>query len=556
MNQRTANQASSVLDKLIRDEEHSLATGAALSDKRLALLEICRASDMFFLTVHQHSDELVGLYRHGCNRAIKLFLDTSCNLPRAALYPSTPKTMGWANAVIQHCGRLSLCEKLLEYEQSGLGTLTLKGSTIHFHFTARHHGLESLERDEFAWVSNLIHAIQQPARKLLDAEESDIREQMRPLVRRWEKHFIGYGTTPEVDSFFHERGSLLAQKMFGQDSFHGDASFGGLPFNFYRALVSVLIGWGLKHITFASLLVENNPDLLIQNQITLTADIDKFTEYMAAALGTTTDRAQRGLAVAELNLENIHRCCIAGNVPPPLIRISAEQYLKMPSGMLNGPFHFMLRNLRHLHPTDWDRAVNGRESIFRDELYALFPQERLIKKPRGLQLRRNGRKATDIDAVVIDPENRAIGFFQLKWQDSFESSMKERSAKLRNFVRETNQWISTVRAYIESASAAEMARILNVSVDLTRNVSSYRLFVIGRTFAHFSGNTQPDPGVAWGLWPQVLRLMHEKHNNNNPIVSLHTDLREQSPLLKPPLSLEQTDITLASHNVVVHPPTP
>jgi hypothetical protein len=215
----------------------------------------------------------------------------------------------------------------------------------------------------------------------------------------------------------------------------------------------------------------------------------------------------------------------------------------------------MLRNLRHLYPTDWDRAVNGRESIFRDELYALFPQERLIKKPRGLQLRRNGRKSTDIDAVIIDRENRAIGLFQLKWQDSFESSMKERSAKLRNFVRETNQWISTVRAYIEGATAAEMARILNVSVDLTQNASSYRLFVIGRTFAHFSGDIQPDSSVAWGLWPQVLRLMHDKYSNNNPLVSLHTDLQERSPLLKPPLSLEQTDIRLASYDVVVHPPT-
>jgi hypothetical protein len=553
LNQAHATTPATVLQDLIRKEEQVVIASAPWSDRRLALLEICRACDMFFLTSDQHNDELVGLYREGCNKAIKLFLDNSCNLTRAALFPSSHETMRWANAVIQHCGRLSLCEKLLEYQRSNLGKLTLIGSTVHFDFSARYLGLESLERDEFEWVSDLTNKVQQPARELLDSVAPEIRECMRSLVRRWGNHFIAYDTTPEIDAFFQQHGILAAQKMFGQDSFAGDAQFGALPFDFYRALVGVLIGWGLKHMNFASLLVESNSELLIQNQITVTADIDKFVGYMADALGVTMNEAQQGLALVELGLENTE-CCVPGNTPPPLIRVSGRQYLKMPSGMLMGPFYFMLRNLRFRYRTDWDRAVNGREAIFRDELYALFPQQHLIKVARNVELKTNGKKATDIDAVVIDPANEVIGLFQLKWQDSFESSMKERSAKLRNFAREANEWISAVRSYVETATPGQTAQILNIPLQLVRNLSGYRLFVIGRNFAHFSGDSRPDPHVAWGLWPQVLRLVHQKYSFANPIAALHMELQADSPFLRTPPSAEEYEIQLTSHKVLLHAP--
>jgi hypothetical protein len=340
--------------------------------------------------------------------------------------------------------------------------------------------------------------------------------------------------------------------MLGPDAFPGEVSFGGLSFNFYRAVVTVLVGWALKHIDFASILVHAHPDLRFENQITLTADVDKFTEHMANALEVTTHEAQQGLAVVELNLRNTE-CCISGNTPPPLIRVSAQQYLKISSGMLMGPFLFMLRNLKLHYRSDWDHAVNSRESIFRQELYSLFPQQRLIKMGRNVELRKNGRKITDIDAAIIDPDNQAIGLFQLKWQDFFEGSMRERSAKLRNFLRESTEWISAVRTYIHGTPPLDIARMLNVSVDLTSRISVYRLFVIGRNFAHFSGNTQTDPQVAWGLWPQVLRLIRARYNFENPVVALHTDLRKESPFLKNLPTIEEERIKIGSYNVVIHP---
>ena len=62
----------------------------------------------------------------------------------------------------------------------------------------------------------------------------------------------------------------------------------------------------------------------------------------------------------------------------------------------------MLRNLRAQYQDDWDRAVNDRESRFRDELLQLFPQNYLVKLPTGISLKRAAQRFTDIDAVVFD----------------------------------------------------------------------------------------------------------------------------------------------------------
>ena len=110
----------------------------------------------------------------------------------------------------------------------------------------------------------------------------------------------------------------------------------------------------------------------------------------------------------------------------------------------------MLRNLRMRYPADWDRAVNGREVLFRDELFELFPQDWLVKIPRSIGLKEGGQKLTDIDAVVLDERNGLAGLFQLKWQEPFGHSMRERAARMKNFQEEANSWINVITLYLLS----------------------------------------------------------------------------------------------------------
>jgi len=46
---------------------------------------------------------------------------------------------------------------------------------------------------------------------------------------------------------------------------------------------------------------------------------------------------------------------------------------------------------------------------------------------------------TDIDATIYDHGTGTTAFFQLKWQYSFEASLRERASRQNNLTREGNK---------------------------------------------------------------------------------------------------------------------
>jgi hypothetical protein len=371
---------------------------------------------------------------------------------------------------------------------------------------------------------------------------------MRAMVYRWSGHFIGYNASPEIDGYYQQWGLLATARMSGQDAFDDAVTFGGLPFGVYKAAVSALVGWSIKHVNFALLLADQYPDLLLQNLVTVTWDIDKTTSNLARALDTTSAEASQALMVLEVNPLNVKDVCLNGHSPPPLIRAAEQQFIKPVSGFLLEPFQCMLRSLRVQWRQDWDRNVNEREARFRDDLFHLFPQDCLIKTPKSVPLKRNGRKLTDIDAVVFDKRNGLLGLFQLKWQDAFGHSMRERAAKLNNFYREVEGWIETVTAFLGATPQEEINRTFGLP-NLSQPANCH-LFIVSRYFAHFSGNTTPDRRAAWGVWPQVLRLAAANVGAESPLDALHRSLVNDSPL-KRKVSVPSQRFRLGGRTIVM-----
>jgi len=231
-----------------------------------------------------------------------------------------------------------------------------------------------------------------------------------------------------------------------------------------------------------------------------------------------------------LNIENARRLCINGHTVPPLIRTSSEQFLKPVAGFLDEPFQFMLRNLRVHYRADWDRAVNDRELLFRDELFQLFPQDWLVKVSRSVKLMNGNKVLTDIDAVVLDPKNGIVGLFQLKWQDPFGHSMRERSARMQNFQIGANSWIVAVKDFLANTTDKEVNRVFGWPGSMQR--LECRLFIVGRYFAHFSGDTKSDESAAWAVWPQLMRLARATEDSGSPILALHSAVVADSPFDK------------------------
>ena len=553
-----------ILTSIIRDEEKRLL-GSLPGERRWGLLELVRAIDYYFVYVlglderkreKEIDSERWDLYRHGQSKAISLFVDQSSILSGASLTRSTPVHQQWADAVIQSCGRLAICEAILGLHRYGLVELSMSSpKTIHVKVGQRELGVEPLEANEHRIFADLAEEIDQPIRDQLLAIRPGIMSLMAPLVSPWEGHFIQYDTVPEVDSYFHGQGHLWARTHYqpGQDAFPPQTTFGGIPFEVYREGVVHVISWTLKHIAFCELLLSREPHLDWRNVLTITTSESQLQSDLSVALDVTEAEARQVLDTMRVMPQNVAAHTSEPVVDiAPFLNINSGGVIHSVAGMLGSPFDFMLSELNRRYPADWDRSVDQREEVFRNELNNLFPTERFVRAPRPLKLKDEGATATDIDAALFDASTGTLGLFQLKWQDPFGASMKKRESKMKNFLTETNRWVSTVSSALNHSPTA-LVSLIGERAARNFDKEGILLFVIGRHFSHFSGGVYRDPRAAWGTWPQMLRLIRESQMGDDPIAWLHKKLQEQSPSLKTPISVREYETQIGGYRVKYGP---
>lgn len=520
------NTSSAKLRSIASAESAALSAFLPLQDRRLALLEICRAIDMACISFQSANNEVREFSRWGMNKALMLCLNGFGKHGHAILSPSTREMFEWSHAFLQQCGRIALCEQYLDYEAAGLGIFKQDGRDLRFELTTPFVGAEMRDVDEFNWLNRQSDAVYKPLRSELDRLDPAINEAMRSLVRVWETHYIGYNTSPEIDEFYKWRGILLANGMPGHDAFADGDKFGGLEFAIYRAAAWTLVGWGLKHENFAFLLSERHPFLFPPNLITITSDIELVNEELAAALGITEPEARQALMTLEACPTDPEEMWTNGHYPPPLLRVSEKQYIRLLCGEIGNPFAFMLYQLRRFYRSDWDSAVNGRERRFCDELYKLLNKPSLRALHPNVNLKLHGKLITDIDAAVWDTKTGTLGLFQLKWQDLFGNSMRKRFSRMKNMQTEATRWIEGVEQYLQTATWNEIKEAFRLPKDCSPP-SQYLLFVVGRNAVHFSGEQRPDPRTAWAVWPQLVRIVSELNSREWILSDLHKALTDE-----------------------------
>ena len=555
---------SEILTNIIRDEEKRLL-GSLPGERRWGLLELVRAIDYYFVYVlgldekkreEEIDSERWDLYRHGQSKAVSLFVDQSSILPGASLTRSTPVHQQWADAVIQSCGRLAICEAILGLHRYDLVELSMPSPrTIQVKVGQRELGVEPLEADERRIFGVLSEEIDQHIRDQLLASRPGILALMAPLVSSWEGHFIQYDAIPEVDSYFHDQGHLWARAHYqpGQDAFPPQTTFGGIPFEVYREGVVHGISWTLKHIAFCKLLLSRETHLDWRNVLTITKSESQLQSDLSLALGVTEAEARQVLDTLRLMPENVAAHTSEPVVDiAPFLNINSGGVVHSIVGMLGSPFDFMLSELNRRYPADWDRAVDQREEVFRNELNGLFPTERFVRAERPLKLKDEGATLTDIDAALFDASTGTLGLFQLKWQDPFGASMTKRNSKMKNFLTETNRWVSTVSSTLNHSPTA-LVSLIGERAARNFEKEGILLFVIGRHFSHFSGGVYRDPRAAWGTWPQMLRLLKESQVGNDPIAWLHKTLQEQSPSLRTPITVREYETEIGGYRIKYGP---
>lgn len=146
-----------------------------------------------------------------------------------------------------------------------------------------------------------------------------------------------------------------------------------------------------------------------------------------------------------------------------------------------------------------------------------------------------------------------MAIFQIKWQEPYGRVMTERYSKKKNFLYKSNNWINTVDGWFKNNEYTELSSIIGEKRSLLKRVNNIRYFVFGRNSTHFSGNECPDERAAWGVWPQVVNIMLNNGNDENPIKFLFEALKENSPINKKVTILNKSELCFGDKLISILP---
>lgn len=155
---------------------------------------------------------------------------------------------------------------------------------------------------------------------------------------------------------------------------------------------------------------------------------------------------------------------------------------------------------------------------------------------------------TDIDFAAYDNATGEMALFQLKWQQPVAVDHKIRRSTGRNLLDEGNRWIAKVRSWAGEFGADELAWRLNFRTPQTPN---FRLFVLARYGAHFSGYAEQDDAAVWADWSHFQKARQE--NIQASLVELSQQVAAEIAKVKAGIEPESLALPLPGLAVLVHP---
>lgn len=522
-----AEQKLSALIAWIEAAEETLRRGIAGSERRM-LLEVIRAIDSIgylraFAPDHEVSDlpGYLDVCWLGASRALSYFLPAGMIGQGAIFARTTPDLSLWAGGLLYQSGLVSHLSRLIDFVRYDLATLELgRSGAIRFVITAG--DFESIDRDAIDWFGHHTKNVDRPFLEALAADKGTwIVQQLEASVWKDATFGVGYSSSRELEEHFEAHSESLADSLPGNDALPDDCKIGPITFGQYRSAIVTGMARCLKHTAFVDTLLVRKDPPAARDILTVYKFDHELREEWGGLRGLQDDEADillevMGISPADaMHLKSIPDC------PQALLIKGGDRCWHTPVfGGLNCPFPWMNRKLQRMFRPDWDRAVNLREAAFRDDLRELFPEPRFFMPQKPHPLRDGRRMLTDIDATIFDRNTGTLAVFQLKWQDSFEASLRERASRQNNLTREGNEWVEVVSTYCTGLGSAERALRLGLPEELASNAKAMRLFVLARNGARFSGGEAQDNRAAWFSWFDLLRQCHGLKRPVDPLSDL------------------------------------
>ena len=455
----------------------------------------------------------------GGNLALRFYLESTGDDALVATDASSERGADWAERFLQDCGELAAAELVLTHCQTGFMRL-----------------VEEIDETFAAWI-----ATRRPPTSW--RERADIDWWAAWLAKQHAPSWDGGDSGQAMDSRqLADRHLAMMAYQFG---YPPDTTIGGCTIQTYRDVLGQLI-------TRALHARDRGEPTSPQSEPALVGEI-------ASALALDPEVIGRALAALTLDRDNAaYHAAVPGVAAAPLVRLEPEHLAWSLHGLTSEPGYFLTRELRRRDAEAYHNTAHRRESVFRQDLYALFADKRFVTSLGRIELRRDaGDVRTDIDAVVFDRKTGTLGVFELKSQDPYARSTAELTRQ-RDNVLYANRQVAGVLDWVNRHGADALLGRVDRRAAKTFRVQKVVPFVLGRFLAHFSDGQEPDRRAAWGTWPQVLRLTNGqpfKSADANPIVSLFTRLRSDGSLVHLPIADTHPprEIVLGPTRLVVYP---
>ena len=354
--------------------------------ERQLLISLVRALDVAAFNhraAKNNNDEEASVRLHGAATALRPLLEAVRSMPGPIpWFPSNPQVTPAFDNHLLHCGRFAVAIRLAALERYGMATTKLVSEDrILIEVPS--------DADERAEVE-AGHAANYRARAAMMAQRPDLVAQVPEVKRRLTRYgrvdngwFIAYDNDQFLVDHYRTRAQIEAAGVVEAEALPATGLIGGRPFSDWSDASTAAYGAVLHHIDAAGQLRKRKRKLNMRDMLTIYARRDDIAEVLVER-GDDRPRALQLMAGLTLDAEGAASSEKRHEIPLPYYIDAGEHFVLLPMfGGLMNPHAGLLDHLRRTYRNDWDKIVDGREDVFREDLRQLLPEPRYKVLEKG-----------------------------------------------------------------------------------------------------------------------------------------------------------------------------
>lgn len=531
---------TSVAEPILRtkfDELQAQARETWNGLEREAVIEIVRAADYAAYIIHcsaEGPDSLDGtsldrlrVILLGVAPALATFLPSMKGGRGLPFNPSTLQIARLTDQMLFDFGTLARLQRFAAMERYGLGRSEMVDATT-IRMEMQPGVAELMDAHAGRWLTG--ETKRRIARTLGPPPDRAYLEGLLDVTSSvHDGWFISYEGHPYLKNVYRQRATIEVLGCIEAEALPDEAMIGGKPFSEWRTVCVKSLERVFNHVAYASRLMARFPTLSIRNLLTIPVR-QKDARAVWIEAGEQPKHANDTISHLVLDAQTIGPWQHHREIPAPFYVDLGGGWFLLPlfGGLLN-PVCGLVRTLRLRHTRDWDKAVDGREVYFREDLRNHFGEPRFHVPDHGMTLRRDdGSHITDVDAAILDRKTGDLALVQLKWPDIYGMSPKERESRRLNLLK-ANEWVGRVADWTDGRSSRQVAKALGMPDGASESKPPI-LMVIPRYAARFTLNDRLDERACWVAWPEVARMRIENMEAEAPLSDLERDFKSGGPL--------------------------